>query len=551
MMTTRCWSLLNTSLCGRRPGCRIDRQSAVATGDVAAALGVLFSRSAFIAFMRRQRRSLAWLAVGIVLSPLPVVTQLCAFAQGGQPSTAGLIDALQKGQYDQALRTCGELLRADPKSAKLWTLRAVALEHTGRAKEARAAYQHALQLAPQYLPALEGAAELAYQAKSDDALPLLRRVVTIQPANETAHAMLGAIEYRRREYASAVADFERAPSAIKARPEAGLDYALSLIHLEREAESIPVLQQVVSLDPANADARYDLALVQWRVATTAEALAALEPLVSAQPADTRALRLAAAIHEANHETPAAVELLRAAIVANPDEVANYLDFATLAFAHNSFDVGVDILSRGLTRAPRAAALYMARGVLYGQNGDFDKAMDDFERAHALDPANAMAATAEGIAQSQHQNHAAALENFRQQIKEHPKDALGYYLLAEALSWAPPDAEQKPGAASSIGEAIAMAQKATAIDPHLVQAWDLQASLYLQSDRPADAARVSRTALALSPKDQQALYTLILALRKTGSKDELKDLVRKLTELRKEQQVANSQKNHYGRLVEAP
>ena len=550
-MATGCWPLLKTSLRGRRPACRIERQGAKATGDVAAALCAFFLRAAFIAFVRRQLSSLRSLTVGVVLCLQPAVVPLCAFAQDGQPSTAALVDALQKGNYDQALRICGEQLRADPKSPKLWTLRAVALEHTGRGKEARAAYQHALQLAPQYLPALEGAAQLAYQAKSDEALPLLRRIVTVQPANETAHAMLGALEYRQREFAGAVADFERAPNAIKARPEAGLDYALSLIHLEREPEAIAVLQQVVSLDPANADARYDLALVEWRAATVAEALTALEPLVSAQPADTRALRLAAAIHEANHETPVAVELLRAAIVANPDEVANYLDFATLAFAHNSFDVGVDILSRGLTRAPKAAALYMARGVLYGQNGDFDKAMDDFERAHALDPENAMASTAEGIAQSQHQNHEAALENFRQQIKEHPKDALGYYLLAEALSWAPPDAEAKTGAASSTGEAIAMAQKATALDPHLVQAWDLLASLYLQSDRPADAARMSRAALELSPKDQQALYTLILALRKSGSKDELKDLVQKLTELRKEQQVANSQKNHYGRLVEAP
>ncbi|HWT66150.1 MAG TPA: tetratricopeptide repeat protein, partial [Terracidiphilus sp.] len=262
-------------------------------------------------------------------------------------------------------------------------------------------------------------------------------------------------------------------------------------------------------------------------------------------------RLAAAIREQNHETPQAVELLRTAIMVNPDEVDNYVDFATLAFAHSSFDVGVDIVSRGLTRIPNAAALYMARGVLYGQNGSYEKAMDDFERARQLDPENAMSATAEGVAQSQHQNHEAALENFRRQVKDHPKDALGYYLLAEALSWSPPEAKDRAGAASSLVEAIGTAEKATRLDPQLVQAWELLASLYLQNERMADAVKASRTALALAPKDQQALYTLILALRKTGSKDELKELVQRLTELRKDEQAANSQGNHYGRLVEAP
>jgi tetratricopeptide (TPR) repeat protein len=472
-------------------------------------------------------------------------------AQAQQATTAALVGALQQKKYDEAVKISAALVKTTPASAKLWTLRAVALEHTGQVKEAQRAYLRALQADAKYLPALEGAAQLAYESHSDGADALLARIVALQPANETAHAMLGALAYRKGEFAKAVEEFSLAQNAIRARPEAQMEYALSLVHLDRQAEAVTLLQQVVSADGSNADARYDLALLEWRGGAAGDALATLEPLVSAEAKDTQALRLAAAIREQNHETPQAVELLRMAIMVNPDEVDNYVDFATLAFAHNSFDVGVDIVSRGLTRIPNAAALYMARGVLYGQNGSYEKAMDDFERARQLDPENAMSATAEGVAQSQHQNHEAALENFRRQVKEHPKDALGYYLLAEALSWSPPEAKDRAGAANSLVEAIGTAEKATQLDPQLVQAWELLASLYLQNDRMADAVKASRTALALAPKDQQALYTLILALRKTGSKDELKELVQKLTELRKDEQAANSQGNHYGRLVEAP
>jgi len=54
----------------------------------------------------------------------------------------------------------------------------------------------------------------------------------------------------------------------------------------------------------------------------------------------------------------------------------------------------------------------------------------------------MAASAEGVAQSQRHNHEEALEDFRRQVREHPKDAFAYYLLAEALSCRPPDAKQE-------------------------------------------------------------------------------------------------------------
>jgi two-component SAPR family response regulator len=79
---------------------------------------------------------------------------------------------------------------------------------------------------------------------------------------------------------------------------------------------------------------------------------------------------------------------------------------------------------------------------------------------------------------------------------------------------------------------------------------LLASLYLQSDQPQQAVKLCRAVLAMTPKDQQAVYNLILALRKTGAKEELKGLVQTLTELRKEEQAETNRTNRYGQLLEA-
>jgi tetratricopeptide (TPR) repeat protein len=464
------------------------------------------------------------------------------------PSIDGIIAALQARRYDDALKLCAHALQSDPRSPKVWTLRAVALEHTAGQREALAAYQEALKFAPAYLPALEGAAQIEYQAQSTEAFPLLERILAVQPSDATAHAMLGVLDYRNHDYAGAARQFAAAGDLLKSQPSALMDYALSLAHLDRTSEAIELLNQLVAQSPAESAPRYDLALLQWRSSASAEALATLQPLIDAQPPDAPAMRLAAAIHESNHETPQAVELLRAAILAHPDDPANYVDFAMLSFEHGSYSVGIDMVTAGLGRLPDSAPLYMARGVLYGENGDFEKAMADFERAHTIDPANSVAASAEGVAQSQRHNHPQALDDFRKQVREHPNDALGYYLLAEELSWSGSE-EKSPNNQRDTAEAISNAAKAIRLDPHLVEAYDLLASLYLQNEQAQPAIDACHAALRINPRDQQALYTLILALRKTGSKEELKDLVQKLSSLRKEEQAQARQR--YGRLIEAP
>lgn len=495
-----------------------------------------------------MRKILSRATVPIVVACLALALSPRVSSEAVPASAAAVIDALQKGENDNAIHMADAMLRVDPRSYKVWTLRAVGLERSGHPKEALDAYQRALSFAPDYVPALEGSAQLDYKAQSAQAIPLLHHILSLRPQSATAHAMLGMLEYRHSDYAAAVGDFAAAEDVLGTQPDALMAYAICLLHINRTSEAVARFQQLVALQPQDADARYDLALSQWRLATAADALKTLQPLLDGHPVESRVLRLAAAIHEANSETPQAIELLRAAISADPNDVANYIDFATLAATHRSFTVGADIVSLGIKQLPNSAALIMARGVLYGQNGDLEKAMADFERAHTLDPANSMAASAEGIAQSQRHNHAAALEDFRRQVRMHPKDAFGHYLLAESISWSAP--EPNSGSHRQLdNQAIFEATKAIELDPRLVQAYDLLGSLYLQNDQVDQAIKASRAALKIEPKDQHALYTLILALRKTSSKDELKSLVQTLANLRNAEATQNSQKTLYGEFVE--
>jgi tetratricopeptide (TPR) repeat protein len=143
----------------------------------------------------------------------------------------------------------------------------------------------------------------------------------------------------------------------------------------------------------------------------------------------------------------------------------------------------------------------------------------------------------GIVQSQEHRSDEALDTFRAAAKAHPKDALTQYLLAEALS-------QQNTPASHDTQAIAAAQLAARLDPQMVAAHDLQATLYLRDGHTQAAIEQCRAALAIDPKDQQALYHLILALRKTDQKDQVPELLKQLMQIRTATQQQAAQEKRY-------
>ena len=320
--------------------------------------------------------------------------------------------------------------------------------------------------------------------------------------------------------------FEAAASVIASQPTPLSEYGWCLANLKRNEEALRVFAQVLELDPAKLEARYNLALAQANSHQDQEALATLQPLIETSPGDQTALTLAAEILESKGETPRAVELLRKAILANPKNVDVYLQFAALSYDHASPKVGIDILNAGLTQLPKEPRLYLARGALLTQLGEFSRAADDFETANRIDPQLSFLNVAEGLVKSQQHMSAEALAKFRAAVKAHPNEGLAHYLLAEALQEL-----GKPEGSPEYKEEIDAATRAVKLDPNLVAAHDLLSAVYLEHGQLTLSIEHSRDALRLDPQDQQAVYHLILAIRKSGQKDKIPALMKQLVELR--------------------
>lgn len=488
--------------------------------------------------MRRGSRviCLTWLLV--VLSCLTLV------AQSPADQTAAVTAALRAGDFEKALQLLRPVLQQFPGNSQLWTLQALAYSGQGQRREALASFHKALKLSPDYLPALEGAAQLEYETGGREAAPLLQHVLKLVPNDPTAHAMLAAIAYKNHNCSEALSHFERSTALLESQPEALREYGVCLAKAKQYDKAITVFQRLIASPGSDPHDRVRLAALQLTAGKAGDAIETLDPILQDHP-NSDVLALAAEANEQQKNTPQAVKLLHDAIVQNPSDVDLYLQFADLSFVHQSFQVGIDMIDAGLKLQPKAAALYLARGILYVQLADYDHAEGDFEKANQLDPYHSASEVARSMVAQQKDDLDKALAVVRAKLSKRPSDPMLLYVQADILVQKNPDV-----GTPDFNEAVNSARKAAKLQPELVSARDTLAKLYLQAGKDQLAVEESREALRYDSNDQVALYHLIVGLRRTGHKTELPSLLQRLAELRQKATKEEGEHNRY-KLVEQP
>ena len=132
----------------------------------------------------------------------------------------------------------------------------------GHKKEALASFRKALKVSPDYLAALEGAAQIEYEAGSRAAVPLLHRVLHLRSDDETSHAMPAVLAYRQGDCATALQHFARSGSLIDSQPSALQEYGACLAESKQTEKAIPLFQRILATHPDDRQARRGLAAVQ-------------------------------------------------------------------------------------------------------------------------------------------------------------------------------------------------------------------------------------------------------------------------------------------------
>ncbi len=454
-----------------------------------------------------------------------------------------IASALRDRDYVQALQLLGPALRQSPNDAQLLTMQGVAYERQGNRKEALTSFTRALKIAPSTIPALQGAAQIEFDAGSSRAIPLLQRLLRLRPEDTTTHGMLAVLEFQQDRCSDAVPHFERAAELFQTQVDALHAYALCLVKVKQLGKAASVLKHTAELKQGDPQELRLLASVELMAHQPEAALDALQPLLSADVHDVETLELASSAFEGVHDTEKAVNAIQQAILLQPANSDLYVDFANLSASHQSFQVGINVVSDGIAVQPKSASIYFARGMLYSQLSDYEKAQADFESAYRLDPNQSLTTAARSMLSVQQSDLAGALATIVKKLAQKPDDAVLLYLQADILT----QQGAAPGS-PKFQTALRSARRSAALNPGLAPAHSVLARLYLQTGDYQHAISECRKALELNPKDQTSLYRLIQAARKTEQKDEIPVLLKRLAQLREEATKEEKELSRY-KLVE--
>jgi tetratricopeptide (TPR) repeat protein len=473
---------------------------------------------------------------------LALAAALALLTADGQ---ARWIDAYRAGRYTEALSISETELKQQPKDPKLWTQRALALQALGRNKESLNSFESALRFQPAFVPALEGATELAYKTRDPRASKFVGELLKSDPKNATAHAMAGVLAFEKRDFRSAADHFEQAGPTLASNEEAYSLYGASLLVLGNPQKALPIFAALLEKYPQNGNVRYNLAYAQLLNGNSGDAISTLHPLTTSPTPDPSALNLMASAKAANGQLAEALEDLRTAARLKPGAEENYLDFATLCLEHNSPDIAQEIINIGLQNVGNSARLYSMRGIINAQKGNYDQSASDFEQANRLSPDKSYGSVGLSMVYAESKRPEEAQQLLRERLKAAPNDPTLNYLLADVLVNQPNAPSQ-----ANLAEARIALLRSLATRPGFSNAHALLGKIYRRSGENAKAIAELKLALSNDPENRVALNQIVSLLRDAGKQQEAAVYSASLRRLLKKELTADVDQSRV-RIVRVP
>ena len=455
------------------------------------------------------------------------------------------IEALSRGRNEEALKILAELLDRAPRDYSLLTLQGIALARAGRPIDALASYRSALKQAPSYLAALQGAAEIEFQQRDPVAQTRLEKTISIQSANPTAHAMLGVLAFEREDCGAAIRHFAEARPAMVRNTPVLRQYGQCLFREGEAPAAAQVFRQLLDLEPTDSATRFNLALSLFEAGRYSGAINMIDPLATLEAPASEVLSLLADAQLSLQRVPEALETLKRAVALHPRQERHYVDLANLCMEQEAHNLGLEILAAGIMNIPRSARLHGMRGILLAQLNRFEEAEAEFERATELGPDQSPGRIGLSITLQQVGRHAESIPILREQAAAEPHNPVVNTMLGRALIQ---EGGQGEGGLEEAREAL---ERAVAADPSFVWAWVELGKLFMKTNRIEEAVPVLERAVRNGPDNRQAVYQLMLALRRAGRLDETRSLAQKLRTMVVRDQREETQQARFQLVREVP
>lgn len=434
-----------------------------------------------------------------------------------------LKQALVSHHYGDALAMADQELQQRPDDAHLWFARGLALGGLGKTHQSLASFDHALNLAPNALPVMEAAAQMAYSAHDAHAKNYLNRILQVDSSNQVANAMSGVLDFEGHDCPAAIRHFERAAPAMAGNLSAEMQYGSCLKQTGKDEQAATLFARLAQTNPGNALVQYDEALIEYDGKRYANAIRVLTAMQAAgQTLHGETMNLLGAAYADGGQIEQAVQAYREGARQDPHYIDNYIDLAALSVNHQSFQVALDVLNIGIQNNPNSAALYTTRGAVRTQISQNDAAAEDFETASRLAPSKLYGTVGLGMLLRDSTKLPQAEKLLRDKLRSAPNNAILNYLLADVIV----RGGVSPGQ-PRYNEARTLLARAVKLQPDLAMAYGELGMLDLAAGKTEPAIRALEAGVHYDPTDRMSLYQLVAAYRRAGRESDAKRVAVKL------------------------
>jgi len=164
-------------------------------------------------------------------------------------------------------------------------------------------------------------------ARYEEAIPLLKKVLVEQPDMPVANMQYGIAQARLKNYAEAIPAFEKATKILPDNSMGRYEFGLALFETGKWAEAAPQFEAAVEKAPRWADAQFSLASVYARIDRVPEALEHLDICLGLDPNHYRANLLRGRILSLQRKPQEALANLEKAATVQPDSREAHLFLA--------------------------------------------------------------------------------------------------------------------------------------------------------------------------------------------------------------------------------
>jgi putative PEP-CTERM system TPR-repeat lipoprotein len=341
-----------------------------------------------------------------------------------KPAMPGLMVVmthLRLQEYDKALTAIAKVEKTQPNNALLQNLKGGAYAGKKDFAAARASFEKALSIHPDFFPAVSSLVVLDMQEKKPDVAK--KRLETFLEANKTDVRPMRALSNLALSQGHKEDAITWLQKASNDKPD-DLKLALSLMGLYlqvgQKEKALALAQKLQTANPTSPEALEFLAQAQFISKDYPSALENYKKLAVMAPTSPVIPFRTAMVLMGMQNQPAAIEALKAALVIKPDYLEAQLALADLELRRGNQNQALDIAKAVQKQAPKNAIGFVLEGDVLMLQKKPELASKAYERAFALSKTGPLVIKrSEALAQSGKEGQGRALVN--QWLKEHSDD----------------------------------------------------------------------------------------------------------------------------------